>query len=77
MKKKLKFYINNMMYTINADEELIPDIEKFLPIFDEKNQKNDEQLDTGKLLLAYMRRTQEFYKFKKDIEDISDKLPPL
>ncbi|MDD2641077.1 MAG: hypothetical protein WCY75_00195 [Sulfurimonadaceae bacterium] len=69
MKKKMTFYINNMAYTINVDEELEPDIIKFLSL--------EKHINTQELLLAYIRRTQEFHNFKKEIEEISNKLPNL
>lgn len=58
-----------MAYTINVDEALEPDISKFLSI--------EEHMNTQDLLLAYIRRTQEFHNFKKDIEEISNKLPKI
>ncbi len=71
MKKKVKFYINNLVYTVNVDEDIIPDITRFLSLDSEK------QVDTNELLLAYIRKTYEFHNFKKDIQAISDKLPKL
>ena len=56
-----------MAYTINVDEELESDIIKFLSL--------EKHINTQELLLAYIRRTQEFHNFKKDIEEISEKLP--
>jgi hypothetical protein len=58
-----------MAYTINVDEELEVDITKFLSL--------EKHINTQELLLAYIRRTQEFHNFKKDIEEISNKLPKL
>ena len=58
-----------MAYTINVDADLENDLKTFLPL--------DENVTTQQLLLAYIRKTQEFSKFKKEIEDISNKLPPL
>jgi hypothetical protein len=58
-----------MAYTINVEEELEPDISKFLSL--------EQHMNTQELLLAYIRRTQEFHNFKKDIEAISNKLPNL
>ncbi len=65
----MTFYINNMAYTINVDEELEPDISKFLSL--------EQHINTQDLLLAYIRRTQEFHNFKKEIEEISNKLPKV
>ena len=58
-----------MAYTINVDDVLEPEIIKFL--------SPDKHNNTQELLLAYIRRTQEFYNFKKEIEEISNKLPPV
>ncbi len=58
-----------MAYTINVDHELEKDLMTFLPM--------DKNVTTQELLLAYIRKTQEFAKFKTDIEEISNKLPPL
>lgn len=58
-----------MAYTINVDSDLEEDLKTFLPL--------DENVTTQELLLAYIRKTQEFSKFKKEIEEISNKLPPL
>ncbi|RXJ60945.1 hypothetical protein CRV04_02245 [Candidatus Marinarcus aquaticus] len=65
----MTFHINNMAYTINVDETLEPDIIKFL--------SQETHINTQELLLAYIRRTQEFYNFKKEIETISEKLPKV
>lgn len=58
-----------MAYTINVDEALEPDIIKFLT--------QEKHIDTQELLLAYIRRTQEFHNFKQEIEAISNKLPKV
>ena len=58
-----------MAYTINVDHDLEGDLKTFLPL--------DENVTTQELLLAYIRKTQEFSKFKKEVEEISNKLPPL
>lgn len=58
-----------MAYTINVADELEPEIIRFL--------SPEKHVNTQDLLLAYIRRTQEFYNFKQDIKEISDKLPPL
>ncbi|NQY92646.1 MAG: hypothetical protein HRT43_00650 [Campylobacteraceae bacterium] len=69
MKKKLTFHINNMAYSINVDAELEGELKNFLP--------QNQNVTTQELLLAYIKKTQEFARFKKEIEDISNKLPPL
>ena len=67
MKKKLTFHINNMAYSINVDAELEEELKNFLP--------QNQNVTTQELLLAYIKKTQEFAKFKKEIENISAKLP--
>lgn len=66
MTKELTFHINNMAYTINADEELEQELCKYLDV-----NKNNE---TKALLLAYLKLTQEYRTFKKEVEDIANKL---
>ncbi|RBQ28239.1 hypothetical protein ACNSOS_02545 [Aliarcobacter vitoriensis] len=66
MTKELTFHINNMAYTITADEELEQELCKYLDI-----NKNNE---TKALLLAYLKLTQEYRTFKKEVEDIANKL---
>ncbi|OUR69687.1 hypothetical protein A9Q76_09110 [Arcobacter sp. 31_11_sub10_T18] len=69
VKKKLTFHINNMAYSINVDSELEDDLKNFLP--------QNQNVTTQELLLAYIKKTQEFARFKKEIEDISNKLPSI
>ena len=64
--KELTFHINNMAYTINVDENIYKELSKYLNL--EKNN------DTRDLLAAYIRLSQEYNVFKKDIEDITNKL---
>lgn len=66
MNKEVTFHINNMAYTINVDENIYKELSKYLNL--EKNN------DTRDLLAAYIRLSQEFNVFKKDIEDITTKL---
>lgn len=58
-----------MAYTINVEEELEGDIAKFL--------STETHHNTQELLLAYIRRTQELYNFRKEVESISEKLPKV
>ena len=58
-----------MAYSINVESELEDDLNSFLP--------QNQNVTTQELLLAYIKKTQEFAKFKKDIEDISNKLPTV
>ena len=69
MENKLTFHINNMAYTINVDDVLEKEMTKYLPV--------DRNIDTKDLLAAYIRITQEFTKFKSDLEVLSDKIPKL
>ncbi|RWS49869.1 hypothetical protein CKA56_07215 [Arcobacter venerupis] len=64
--KEVTFHINNMAYTINVDESIYKELTKYLNL--EKNN------DTRDLLAAYIRLSQEYNVFKKDIEDITNKL---
>lgn len=66
MNKEITFYINNMAYTISVDDEMERQLTKYLDI----NKNND----TKDLLAAYIRITQEYTKFKGDVEQISEKL---
>ncbi|MFA6740188.1 hypothetical protein [Arcobacter caeni] len=66
MNKEVTFHINNMAYTINVDENIYKELSKYLNL--EKNN------DTRDLLAAYIRLSQEYNIFKKDIEDITTKL---
>ncbi len=58
-----------MAYSINVDSELEDDLKNFLP--------QNQNVTTQELLLAYIKKTQEFARFKKEIEDISNKLPSI
>jgi len=58
-----------MAYSINVDSELEDDLKNFLP--------QNQNVTTQELLLAYIKKTQEFAKFKKEIEEISNKLPSI
>ena len=66
MNKEVTFHINNMAYTINVDETIYKELSKYLNL--EKNN------DTRDLLAAYILLSQEYNIFKKDIEDITNKL---
>lgn len=66
MNKEITFYINHMAYTINVDEEMEQQLTKYLELDKENNTKD--------LLAAYIRITQEYSTFKKDVEQISEKL---
>jgi len=58
-----------MAYSINVDSELEEELKNFLP--------QNQNVTTQELLLAYIKKTQEFAKFKKEIEEISNKLPTI
>lgn len=66
MNKEITFHINNMAYTVNVDENIQKELSKYLDL-----SKNN---DTRDLLAAYIRLSQEYTTFKKDVESITDKL---
>ena len=66
MNKEVTFHINNMAYTVNVDDNIFQELNKYLDL--EKNN------DTKDLLVAYLRLSQEYNVFKKDVEDITNKL---
>ena len=66
MNKEVTFHINNMAYTITVDEKIHKELSKYLDL-----GKNN---DTRDLLVAYLRLSQEYNVFKKDVEDITNKL---
>lgn len=66
MTKQVTFHINNMAYTVNLDEEIYQSLSKYLDL----NKNND----TRDLLAAYIRLSQEYKTFKKDVENITEKL---
>jgi hypothetical protein len=67
MQNKLTFHINNMAYTINVDEGLKEELTR--------NLDTEKNLDTKELLAAYIRLAQEFNGLKRDLEQITDKIP--
>ena len=64
--KEVTFHINNMAYTVNVDENIFKEMTKYLDL-----NKNNDIKD---LLVAYLRLSQEYHVFKKDVEDITNKL---
>ena len=66
MTKDLTFHINNKAYTISGDEELERELCKYLD-----TEKNN---DTKSLLLAYLKLNQEYRTFRKEVEDIANKI---
>ncbi len=66
MIKDLTFHINNKAYTISVDEELEKELCKYLD-----TEKNNE---TKALLLAYLKLNQEYRSFRKEVEDIANKI---
>jgi hypothetical protein len=64
--KEVTFHINNMAYTVNVDENIYKELTKYLDL-----SKNN---DTRDLLAAYIRLSQEYNIFKKDVDDITNKL---
>ena len=55
-----------MAYTINVDEKIHKELSKYFDL-----SKNN---DTRDLLAAYIRLSQEYNVFQKDVEDITNKL---
>ena len=66
MTKDLTFPINNKAYTITGDEELERELCKYLD--------TDKNNDTKSLLLAYLKLNQEYRTFRKEVEDIANKI---
>lgn len=66
MTKDLTFHINNKAYTISVDEELERELCKYLD--------TDKNNDTKSLLLAYLKLNQEYRTFRKEVEDIANKI---
>lgn len=66
MSKQVTFHINNMAYTITIDESIEKELSKYLDL--------DKNNDVKELLIAYLKLSQEYGNFKKEIEAISDKL---
>lgn len=66
MSKQVTFHINNMAYTISIDESIEKELSKYLDL----NKNNDVK----ELLIAYLKLSQEYGKFQKEIEEISNKL---
>ena len=66
MTKDLTFHINNKAYTISWDEELEKELCKYLD--------TDKNNDTKSLLLAYLKLNQEYRTFRKEVEDIANKI---
>ncbi len=66
MSKQATFHINNMAYTVNLDEDVLEHLSKYLDL--------DKNNDTKDLLGAYIKLSHEFKTFKKDIEQVTDKL---
>ena len=66
MTKDLTFHINNKAYTISGDEELERELCKYLD--------TDKNNDTKALLLAYLKLNQEYRTFRKEVEDIANKI---
>lgn len=66
MTKDLTFHINNKAYTITGYEELERELCKYLD--------TDKNNDTKSLLLAYLKLNQEYRTFRKEVEDIANKI---
>jgi hypothetical protein len=61
--------INNLSYTFEANDELKQELIKFLP--------TGKNLTTQDLLIAYVKKSSEIIALRKELEELSIKLPPL
>jgi hypothetical protein len=73
LSKDVTFHINNEAYTINLGD----DHDGFLEECIKKFLSTDEPLTTKEVLLAYLRRTQEFVNFQREIENEINSLPTI
>jgi len=64
--KEVTFHINNMAYTVNVDDDIYKELTKYLNL--------DKNNDIKDLLVAYLRLSQEYHVFKKNVEEITNKL---
>jgi len=64
--REVTFHINNMAYTVNVNDNIYKELSKYLDL-----SKNN---DTKDLLIAYLHLSQEYHLFKKDVEEITNKL---
>ncbi len=69
MNNEIVFYIDNLAYSFEVSPALEKELVKFLT--KEKNHSTKE------LLSAYVLKSNELLKLKQELEDISNKLPPL
>lgn len=58
-----------MAYSISVDEDLEKELTKFLP--------TNKNLNIQEVLLAYIRKSQEFVNYKNELEKLTQKLPPV
>jgi hypothetical protein len=70
----ITFHIRNEAYAVNLGNDidapiLKKELLKFMP--------EDENVDIKDLLTAYIRKSQEFIQYKKQIQEISLKLPDV
>ncbi len=66
--KTITFHINHSAYTINIGEDVDNKLENSLKKF----LSTDKNLTTEELLLAYLRKTQEYVAFEEKLQDIID-----
>ena len=66
MNKEVICHRNNMAYTITVDEDIYGDLSKYIDL-----ERNNDVKD---LLVAYLRITQEYHVFKKDVDESLEKL---
>jgi hypothetical protein len=65
-KKEVTFYINNMAYTLNVDDNIKSGLTKYLDL--------NGNHDTKDLLKAYVELTYEYKQFQEEVENITNKL---
>jgi hypothetical protein len=63
MNSDLTFFINNLVYTIEVEDDLKEELTEFL--------NDNENLDTKDLLYAYVQKVRELLEIKKDIKKIT------
>lgn len=68
-KNEIVFYIDNLAYSFEVSSALEKELLQFL--------EKDKNHSTKELLTAYVLKSNELLALKKDLEAISEKLPPI
>lgn len=71
--KEITFYIENIAYTINIGEDPSGELEEAI----RGMLDTDKNLTTKDLLLAYLRRSQEFVQLQDKIKAVTLTIPSL